>query len=136
MSLASRNAPCPCGSGIKHKKCCLRRAEERRLVSSERIIYGPARGFITNQEDGTGRLPDASAWPVERIYFPVPDVWRAAGMGTAAIMRRRSDGRLACGAFLLKLSEHGISGAFGHEDAAASERDFLVDLRDMIPPME
>ena len=23
-----RNDPCPCGSGIKHKKCCLRRIEE------------------------------------------------------------------------------------------------------------
>ena len=25
-----RNAPCPCGSGLKYKKCCLGRAEQRR----------------------------------------------------------------------------------------------------------
>lgn len=25
---ASRNAPCPCGSGKKYKKCCLRKEEE------------------------------------------------------------------------------------------------------------
>ena len=25
-----RDAPCPCGSGLKHKKCCLGRAEQRR----------------------------------------------------------------------------------------------------------
>src|SRR6267142_4517389 len=74
--------------------------------------------------------------PVERVYVPVSDVWRATGMGTAAITRRRPDGRLAYGAFLLKLSEHGISGVFGKPDAAASAKDFLDDLLDMIPPME
>ena len=26
--MAGRNDPCPCGSGKKYKKCCLRRAEE------------------------------------------------------------------------------------------------------------
>ena len=73
---------------------------------------------------------------MERIYVPVPDVWRTTGMGTAAIVRRRPDGRLACGAFLLKLSEYGISGALGHADIAAGPRDFLGNLLDKIPPME
>ncbi|HZL19605.1 MAG TPA: SEC-C domain-containing protein [Polyangia bacterium] len=139
MSLVPRNAPCPCGSGIKYKKCCLSRearAGERGLASRERIIDGPTRSFATSREGKPGRLPDADAWPVERVYVPVSDVWRATGMGTVAIARRRPDGRLAYGAFLLKLSEHGISGAFGKADAAAGARDFLDDLLDMIPPME
>lgn len=132
----SRNAPCPCGSGIKHKKCCLVRAEQRRIALGECIVDGPVRSFATNRPGGPGRLPDAHTWPVERIYVPVSDVWCATGMGTAAIMRRRPDGRLACGAFLLKLSEHGLSGAFGHADAASGTGEFLGDLLDKIPPME
>jgi SEC-C motif-containing protein len=30
MAKSGRNAPCPCGSGRKHKQCCLRRAQEQR----------------------------------------------------------------------------------------------------------
>ena len=26
-----RNSPCPCGSGIKYKKCCLNKTEDQRL---------------------------------------------------------------------------------------------------------
>lgn len=29
-----RNAPCPCGSGIKYKKCCLNKSEEHRLAEA------------------------------------------------------------------------------------------------------
>ena len=32
MAKSGRNAPCPCGSGRKHKQCCLRRAQEQRRV--------------------------------------------------------------------------------------------------------
>ncbi len=84
-----------------------------------------------------GRHPDAHAWPVERVYVPVSDIWRATGLGTAAIARRRPDGKLAYGAFLLNLSEHGLSGMFGKMDAPAGDRGSLLDdMRDMIPPRE
>ncbi|HTE59304.1 MAG TPA: SEC-C domain-containing protein [Solirubrobacteraceae bacterium] len=33
MAKRGRNAPCPCGSGRKHKLCCLERAAERRRAS-------------------------------------------------------------------------------------------------------
>lgn len=34
MSKVGRNAPCPCGSGKKHKNCCMRaRAEAKRDLS-------------------------------------------------------------------------------------------------------
>ena len=111
MSLVPRNAPCPCGSGIKYKKCCLPRDEERRLASRERIVDGPVWRFVTNKEGKPERLPEAHEWPVERVYVPIPDVWCATGMGTAAVVRRRPDERLAYGTFLLKLSERGITGA-------------------------
>jgi SEC-C motif len=32
MANGGRNAPCPCGSGRKHKQCCLRRAQEQRRL--------------------------------------------------------------------------------------------------------
>ena len=32
MAKSGRNAPCPCGSGRKHKQCCLRRVQEQRRV--------------------------------------------------------------------------------------------------------
>ena len=32
MAKTGRNDPCPCGSGKKYKKCCLRKDEERVLA--------------------------------------------------------------------------------------------------------
>ena len=136
MSLTSRNAPCPCGSGRKYKLCCLTPVQEPRLAPSELVVPGRARSFAIRQEVGLGRSPGAQAWPVERICVPVPDVWRATGMGTVAIMRRRPDGRFAHAAFLLKLSEHGLSGMLGQFAEPSAPRDFLGDLRGLIPPMQ
>ncbi len=36
-TMPGRNDPCPCGSGKKYKKCCLRKDEARRASSQERI---------------------------------------------------------------------------------------------------
>jgi len=35
MSKVGRNAPCPCGSGKKYKKCCLSRQYEQRQEAAE-----------------------------------------------------------------------------------------------------
>jgi len=32
MALPTRNAPCPCGSGVKYKKCCLPRDDVARAA--------------------------------------------------------------------------------------------------------
>jgi hypothetical protein len=41
MAKSGRNAPCPCGSGRKHKQCCLGRAqEERRLGRATEAVWG------------------------------------------------------------------------------------------------
>lgn len=39
MTEIGRNAPCPCGSGLKHKRCCLRRGNEVALdaLEAERV---------------------------------------------------------------------------------------------------
>jgi tetratricopeptide (TPR) repeat protein len=37
MSKISRNAPCPCGSGKKYKKCCLQQDEKRSLHQSPSV---------------------------------------------------------------------------------------------------
>jgi len=37
----SRNAPCPCGSGIKYKHCCLGKApEEQRSPMQKMFLWG------------------------------------------------------------------------------------------------
>lgn len=136
MSITSRNAPCPCGSGRKYKKCCFSPLTEPRLAADELIVPGTVRSFASRQEVGLGRSPSAHEWPVEGIYVPVPDIWRATGMGTAAIIRRRPDGRFDHAAFLLNLSEHGLTGALGKAAEASVPRDFLGDLRGLIPPMQ
>lgn len=49
MALVGRNAPCPCGSGAKYKKCCLtkdeREAALRRMSSVPSEPQGPDSDF-------------------------------------------------------------------------------------------
>ena len=55
MTKISRNAPCPCGSGIKYKKCCLpKHKAEQATVSPEVVPPAPARA----------RVP-AAAWAMD-----------------------------------------------------------------------
>jgi len=41
MAKISRNAPCPCGSGKKYKKCCLLQQDGKKQVSAPAINYIP-----------------------------------------------------------------------------------------------
>ena len=41
MVKIARNAPCPCGSGKKYKKCCLSRQEGNRQHSVKKIRFIP-----------------------------------------------------------------------------------------------
>lgn len=34
-----RNEPCPCGSGIKYKKCCLNKTDDERLAEVINVLY-------------------------------------------------------------------------------------------------
>ena len=71
MSVTPRNSPCPCGSGVKFKRCCLVRIE--RAASAQR------------EHDRVGRDMSAWAWEehgelLDRLLAPSwPDRWRYRG---------------------------------------------------------
>ena len=41
MAKISRNAPCPCGSGIKYKKCCLPKHKAEKATASPEVVSMP-----------------------------------------------------------------------------------------------
>lgn len=54
-----RNAPCPCGSGKKYKKCCLkleeqRAAEERQQNANEQKLFLTGESVLSDNEDHEG----------------------------------------------------------------------------------
>ena len=59
MGKIGRNAPCPCGSGKKYKKCCLGKdAPPRTLPGSAERIPGPVRSSVrSHPASSTGTTP-------------------------------------------------------------------------------
>lgn len=58
MTLIGRNAPCPCGSGNKYKKCCLPKHEREAALLS--MSSAPAAGpFIDLEDDGLDELSNS-----------------------------------------------------------------------------
>lgn len=78
MSLVGRNAPCPCGSGRKHKFCCLPRARA--------VVDAPLAAATAG--DGTSLSPrfrfEPGSYAGDDCYLPsiacleqhAPDEWR------------------------------------------------------------
>ena len=132
MAKTGRNAPCPCGSGKKYKACCL---DEDRAVRLAAEAHGTT--FLTSGSERSAAQREAHEWPIVRAYVPVPDVWQATGLGTAAIVRRQPDGKSAYAMFPIKLLERGIDMLLGKHDLSEQELDEeLADLRDVFPPFE
>ncbi|MBI3271220.1 MAG: SEC-C domain-containing protein [Planctomycetes bacterium] len=50
MSGTAKNAPCPCGSGVKYKKCCLPKEQAAAKVDASQVRSGA-------ESSGTSRLP-------------------------------------------------------------------------------
>jgi tetratricopeptide (TPR) repeat protein len=46
MAKISRNAPCPCGSGKKYKKCCLLRKEAESLEQRKLLEKNPGKALV------------------------------------------------------------------------------------------
>ena len=46
MAKISRNAPCPCGSGKKYKKCCLLRRELEALEQRKILEQNPGKALV------------------------------------------------------------------------------------------
>lgn len=68
-----RNDPCPCGSGLKYKRCCLDRDREAAALRGEVVTPDPSEspaGLMLFVETSSGvmvrRVPDASTLPPER----------------------------------------------------------------------
>lgn len=54
MSHLQRNAPCPCGSGIKYKKCCLPRQEKEPHVTNQGQLYALLNQIIPDSIGSAG----------------------------------------------------------------------------------
>src|SRR5690349_19243516 len=83
MSAPSRNGPCPCGSGVKYKKCCLPKDEAARAVvrpSLPGLVRHRGRFMRTSEN------PSAEALDLAADYFERKD----AGQGFAAQLMRFS----------------------------------------------
>ena len=58
MAKIGRNAPCPCGSGRKYKKCCLKTEP-----SANDKVTNPIRGDAPGYTDGTGSTDGSAVAP-------------------------------------------------------------------------
>ena len=65
MAKTGRNAPCPCGSGKKYKKCCLRKDEEeqRQKAMSEYEVNEETFDDLEEEEYEVGLGEAEDAWP-------------------------------------------------------------------------
>jgi hypothetical protein len=96
-------------------------AEAKRLWSVPRLAGGE----------------EPMTWPVQRTWGPWRDAWAATGNGTAAILRRRPDGREAWAFFTLNMMEDGLTSAAEKADAEPGEFEgMLAQLADSIPPYQ
>jgi len=78
-----RNQPCPCGSGLKYKQCCLRKGgglsmQMKLLMVLMGLIIGVTLIAVVVQVIGTARNPDASSsgrrvWSEEHQHWHYVD---------------------------------------------------------------
>ncbi len=124
----ARNAPCPCGSGKKYKKCC---GAKSRPVGSKDVT----KAYVTNIK-GTPTVPvGAREWPVHRAYVPLEDAWKATGMGTAGIVRVGPEGMLHAAWFWLDLRDGGLANIFGKQGLTEKQLgDFEKKILPDVPP--
>ena len=90
MANTGRDDPCPCGSGKTYKACCLDQDRAARAASKARGIV-----FRSSKPQRLAEVRELAGLPVARAFVPVPEVWRATGLGTAGVVRRQPDDRYA-----------------------------------------
>lgn len=69
MGAAARNAPCPCGSGLKHKRCCLAAEQREREAARFEDAVGKR---ISNW--AAASFPDEIEAALERFAGPEPEL--------------------------------------------------------------
>ncbi len=78
---------------------------------------------------------EVAGFPILEAYAPIADVWSATGYGSAAILRKRPDGKLVEVSFKIDVRE-GIGIASGKADLAPEEPRLLQELEGEIPAFE
>lgn len=83
MRKVRRNVPCPCGSGLKYKRCCARKKVSRSAKSVERhALKGlkPAmrmKGGIRYDEQEKGFFAIVHTWD-NMLGYGEPEEWRSS----------------------------------------------------------
>jgi tetratricopeptide (TPR) repeat protein len=98
-----RNAPCPCGSGKKYKKCCLPKDEPP-----------PTFQDVKENADKTWRVKESGGLPVQDCY--VNSDWQESGKARIVVLRREEAGRLIAGVYLVDTWCLGVKNAFASAD--------------------
>lgn len=77
MAMIARNAPCPCGSGKKYKKCCLSKSESgaRKEVAVESVAVETDLDTLSNRANDLIRQAkwDLAQEICERLRVEFPD---------------------------------------------------------------
>ena len=105
--LPGRNAPCPCGSGKKYKKCCL--PGEDKTVRETAWSYAKKKQLIQRSDD----------FPVYFCY--INPCWQEVGLARIMIARAHESGRLIISSFLVDIFCLGIKSAFCNADVPADK---------------
>ncbi len=75
MSAIGRNAPCPCGSGKKYKRCCANKAAKmpvtmRLAIAAVAVcLIGGAILILTQLDDIQPGAPAGRVWSPEHGHF-------------------------------------------------------------------
>lgn len=74
-----RNQPCPCGSGLKYKQCCLNKSggmslQMKMVMGLVSVIILVAAGMALMQVISSARNPDGAA-PVKRVWSEEHQHW-------------------------------------------------------------
>jgi hypothetical protein len=110
------------------------RERKKREKARRRQAADAARAWsVPRLEDGQ----DPTGWPIERTWSPLVDAWSATGEGSAAILRRRPDGRFAGAFFGISMTQDGLTFAGDLPDAEPGEFEgVLRKLGEGIPPYQ
>ena len=72
---AERNAPCPCGSGLKYKRCCALKREpllsRTGLILVVALVVGAAAALILAVTTGQSGAP-GQVWSQEHGHYHTP----------------------------------------------------------------
>ena len=140
MTKIARNAPCPCGSGKKYKKCCLKKDQEaeREKQAELRVPYEPA--VIYDGEDDLddlsnrandlireGRFDEAeeAIREIERQYPGIIDVIDR----TAQLLEAKGENKAAA-EYYRRAADYARNNP-GFEDASIA---YYVELAERLDP--